>query len=155
MENKFKIFVIVAIVFLAAAIAGSTYIMLSVINSKETVVEGQVEDVQYDLIATPLGEAITANVYEEGGKQHIARVQLSFGVDQSDKKAYTAFTEKYNANLAVVRNEVILTIREQTYSMMIKPDAQSSLSDEITARVNAVLDTTIIKEVYFEDFFVQ
>ena len=76
-------------------------------------------------------------------------------MDQSSKKEYEAFTTLYSENIALIRNEIIQVIREQTYSMMSKADAQTKLGSEIVNRLNKLLDTELIKEVYFKDFFVQ
>ena len=158
MENKFKIFVIVGFVSLGLTIAGSTFFILTQINKepKEVIQVVDTEINSTELAKIELEEAITSNVYEEeGSMQHIAKVHVSLGVDQSSKKEYEAFTTLYGENIAVIRNEIIQIIREQTYGMMSKADAQIKLGSEIVNRLNKLLDTQLIKEVYFKDFFVQ
>lgn len=157
MENKFKIFVIVGFVVLGLGIAGSTFFILTQLNkAPKEVVEIQENEIKKtDLAKVELAEAITSNVYGEGNMQHIARIHVSLGVDQSDKKGYEAFSTLYDENVALIRNEIIQVVREQTYSMMSKADAQVKLGSEIVNRLNKLLDTTLIKEVYFKDFFVQ
>lgn len=156
MENKFKIFVIVGFVVLGLGIAGSTFYVLTQLNkTPKEVVAVQEEFKKTELAKVELAEAITSNVYGEDSMQHIARISVSLGVDQSDKKGYEAFSALYSENVALIRNEIIQVVREQTYSMMSKADAQVKLGSEIVNRLNKLLDTTLIKEVYFKDFFVQ
>lgn len=157
MENKFKLFVIIGFVVLGLAVAGSTFFILTQLKKTPAQVTEttKVEIKKTDLAKIELEEAITSNVYEEGSVQHVARIHVSLGVDQSSKKEYEAFTTLYSENIALIRNEIIQVIREQTYSMMSKADAQTKLGSEIVNRLNKLLDTELIKEVYFKDFFVQ
>lgn len=157
MENKFKLFVIIGFVVLGLAVAGSTFFILTQLKKAPAQVTETVKEEikKTDLAKIELEEAITSNVYEEGSMQHIARISVSLGVDQSAKKEYEAFTTLYSENIALIRNEIIQVIREQTYSMMSKADAQTKLGSEIVNRLNKLLDTELIKEVYFKDFFVQ
>lgn len=157
MENKFKLFVIIGFLVLGLAIAGSTFFVLTQLNKNPEQVIAVEENTikKTELAKVELEESITSNVYGEDNIQHIARIHVSLGVDQSDKKGYEAFTALYNDNIALIRNEIIQVVREQTYSMMSKADAQVKLGSEIVNRLNKLLDTTLIKEVYFKDFFVQ
>lgn len=157
MENKFKLFVIIGFLVLGLAIAGSTFFVLTQLNKNPEQVIAVEENTikKTELAKVELEESITSNVYGEDNIQHIARIHVSLGVDQSDKKGYEAFTTLYNDNIALIRNEIIQVVREQTYSMMSKADAQVKLGSEIVNRLNKLLDTTLIKEVYFKDFFVQ
>ena len=157
MENKFKLFVIIGFLVLGLAIAGSTFFVLTQLNKNPEQVIAVEENTikKTELAKVELEESITSNVYGEDNMQHIARIHVSLGVDQSDKKGYEAFTTLYNDNIALIRNEIIQVVREQTYSMMSKADAQVKLGSEIVNRLNKLLDTTLIKEVYFKDFFVQ
>ena len=147
---------ITAIVLLGVCIAGSTFLVLQVVNKNQSGVasSNNVNSDKSNLVALDLGDAITANVYEENGIQHIARIEVSFGLNQ-DSKAYKKFTENFPSQVAIIRNEIIQTLREQTYDMMSKTDAQTKLGDEIIVRVNKLLDTNIIEAVYFKEFFVQ
>lgn len=158
MDKKILIFVVVGFLVLGVAIAGSTFFVLSKIkNTEQNVNTQEVTEIKTaDLAKHELEEAITTNVYEDGSSaQHIAKVHISLGVDQSSAKEYEAFSLLYSENIAVIRNEIIQVIREQTYSMMTKADAQVKLGSEIVNRLNKLLDTQLIKEVYFKDFFVQ
>ena len=160
MDKKFKIFVIVAIVFLGIAIVGSAFIVLKMVgnnnndsNSNKQVV-AEKEKKEPKLVPIDLGDAITTNIFDEAGAQHIAKIVISFGVDESSKE-YKKFNEEFKSKNVIIRDEIIHILREQTYEMMAKADAQTKLGDEITVRINKLLKTEIIGKVYFGDFFVQ
>lgn len=154
MDKKFKVFVIVALVVLAALAATGTVVALKAVNStqgKQTEVE-DAESKNIKILA--LKEAITTNLAGDENSRSMARISVGFGIDSEDKMAKdfeTAFTDKE----LIVRNEVISILRAQTYEMMTRHDAQDKLAEEIKGRVNKILETEIIKEVYFGEFFVQ
>ncbi|WP_069997461.1 flagellar basal body-associated FliL family protein [Cellulosilyticum sp. I15G10I2] len=155
MDKKFKIFVIIAIVLLGIALAVSTFLVLNIINTeKAPTADNKETKSKTKIITIDLGEAITSNVYDEAGEQHIARVSISFGVNEASKQ-YKKFKKDYDASKVIIRNEIIQSIREQTYEMMSRTDAQTKLGDEIAERINKLLNTEVVVEVYFGDFFVQ
>lgn len=158
MDKKFKIFVIIAIAVLGITIAAvSTFVVLNMAANKGTETEAVTDDKKNSktkLVIIDLGDAITSNVYDEIGDQHIARVTISFGANQASKQ-YKKFSENFGTQNVVIRDQIISSIREQTYEMMSKSDAQAKLGDEIIIRINELLDTDVIEAVYFSDFFVQ
>ncbi|MGL4736956.1 MAG: flagellar basal body-associated FliL family protein, partial [Cellulosilyticaceae bacterium] len=101
-----------------------------------------------------LQEPITVNIIDEIGKPHVARVVLALEVDNKNK-GYKAFVKTFSEKEIVVRDAVITLLREQTYEMMSRVDAQEKLSDEIVVKVNELLGTSAVQNVYFGDFFVQ
>lgn len=153
MDKKFKIFVIIAIVILGIALGIVTFLFVNTLKNNEDKTATS-KDTKIKLATIDLGDAITSNIYDERGEQHIARVTISFGVNEASKQ-YKKFTKDFDASNVIIRNEIIRTIREQTYEMMAKTDAQTKLGDEIAASINKLLDTEVIQEVYFGDFFVQ
>lgn len=156
MDKKFKIFITIAIMVLGLGIAGSTFFLVQMVDQNKAVAasNGEVAKGKQKLAYLPLGEAITANVYDEYEEQHIARIVLSFEVNEK-AKGYKKFKKTFDKQTVKIRDEVIQTVREQTYEMMSKTDSKAKLGDEITNRVNEILETTMITNVYFSDFFVQ
>lgn len=155
MENKFKFFVIIAIVVLGLSVAGSTFYVLKQMNqsSKEDVTSAKIER---QLTEISMGDAIMTNIAMEEDKiQHYAKIKISLGVDSSDKKAYEVFTNAVTNQAASMRNELIAAIGEQTFTMLRANDGKVKLADEIVARLNQLLDTNIIYDVYYEEYFVQ
>lgn len=156
MESKFKIFVIVAIVVLALAIAASTFFVLRAVNDNQIDTISSSANHEPELKDIALGDAILTNITSEGNNvQHFAKVQISIGVDASDEKAYTELSTKIEEKSASIRNELITAIGEQTYSMLSAANAKTKLADDIIIRLNTLLDTDLIYEVYYADFFVQ
>ena len=152
MDKKFKMFVIIAIVFLGIAIAGSTFLVMKMVSNDGGTADAKTDKMK--IITVDLGDAITSNVYDESGEQHIARVALSFAI-YSASKEYKTFSRDFETKKVIVRDEIIHIIREQTYEMMSRTDAQTKLGDEVVQRINKALGTEIIQDVYFGDFFVQ
>lgn len=155
MDSKFKIFVIVAILLLAAGIVGSTFIVMNMIGGHNAEAVTTTDKTEYDLIEVEIEDTITTNVPEEDGMQHIAKIEISLGVDQSNKKAYKAFEKAMEVKPAGIKNEIIAAVGDQTYSMMSSKDGRDKLADEIITRLNNLLNTDIIHEVYYKDYYVQ
>lgn len=158
MDNKFKVFVVIALVILAVIAGTSTFIALNVLNktnsqAQESASNGQA--VQSENVAVvQLKEAITSNIVDEASNPHVVRIVVAFEVN-SEGKEYKKFSETFSEKEVIIRDNIINTLRQQTYEMMMREDAQEKLSDEIVANVNKLLGTTLIQKVYFGDFFVQ
>lgn len=152
--SKFKIIIIVAIVVLALAIGGSTFFIVRALN--QNVATNGPQEYVPTLEIIDLGDSILTNITSEGGsKQHFAKVQVAIGVDSNDKKAYEAMAATITAKEKSIRNEIIATIGEQTYSMLCGSEGKTKLADEIVARLNKLLDTDLIYEVYYGEYFIQ
>lgn len=159
MDGKFKIFVIVAIAVLAASICGSTFFIMKSMgnsNSQDVVANGK-EEQPVKLVEIAVGDAIMTNMAMESNNiQHFAKIKISIGVDATDEAAVEEFKKGLEAKSASIRSEIIDTIGEQTYSMLSNPTSgKVKLSDEIIPRLNQLLGTEMIKEIYFEEYFVQ
>ena len=155
MESKFKRFVIIAIVILGISIAGSTFFVLKQMNQDNKAQTAATEN-ELKLTEVSMGDAIMTNIaMGEDAVQHFAKIKISLGVDASDKKAYEAFTKAVTDQAASMRNELIAVIGEQTYTMLKANDGKVKLADEIVARLNKLLSTDIIYDVYYEEYFVQ
>lgn len=155
MDKKFKIFVIVALVILSVAIAGSAFIVLRMMDKNKTADVGATP-VATELAVVTIEENILVNISDANGNPHVMKIVVAFGVDAKESsKEYKAFAEQVESKMIVVRDEIIQVMREQTYEMMDKMDAKDKLGDEIKERVNKLLGTEIIHEVYYGEFFVQ
>ena len=159
MDGKFKIFVIVAIVVLAAAICGSTFFVMKAMgnSNSQNVAAAEQGEQPIKLVEIALGDAIMTNMAMESNNiQHFAKIQISVGVDATDEAAVEAFKKELEAKSASIRSEIIDTIGEQTYSMLSNPTSgKVKLSDEIIPRLNQLLGTEMVKEIYFQEYFVQ
>ena len=156
MDNKFKIFVIVAIVVLALSIGLSTFFILSRLGKTNDEVDNT--PVEYTPILTELsvGDSIMTNIAKgKGESQHFIKVKISLGVDSTDSKAYTAFTTVATSRAATIRSEIISVLGEQSYDTLSSEAGKSILADAIIIRLNTLLETDLIYKVYYEEYFVQ
>ena len=158
MDGKFKIFVIVAIVVLAVAIAGSTFFVMKALSGSQQNVEvQQTESEVTNLVEVALGDAILTNIAMESNNiQHYAKVKISIGIDNTDEEASAALQADITAKASSIRSEIIAVIGEQTYTMLSNTTTgKEKLSDEIIARLNKLLDTELVRAVYYEEYFIQ
>lgn len=146
---------IVALVVLTLSFGGGAFLILRTLNNNTSATAADVEK-EVKLKPIDLGDAILTNVSsEKGNVQHFAKVQISIGVDATDEKKFTALSETITANEASIRSALITTIGEQTYSMLNAANGKEKLSDEVISRLNTLLDTDMIYEVYFKEYFIQ
>lgn len=157
MDNKFKVFVIVALVILAGVAGTSTFIAITVMNrtvAQQTASTSGIEIASKNLTLVNLSEPITCNIVDEAGKPHVVRVVIALEAD-SKNGGYKKFSKSFSEKEIIVRDAVISLLRQQTYEMMTRVDAQEKLGDEIVTKVNELLGTTVIQNTYFGEFFVQ
>lgn len=154
MDNKFKSIVIVALVVLFAGMtAGGFYIVKRMSGDVQT---GQGVYSPQDIQIFQLSESITTNLVSEDNpnKNHIIKVTVGFGVNKRSKD-YKAIAREFTEKEMLVRDEVIQSLRDQSYENMTKSNAQSQLSEVIVSRVSTLLVTQAIEGIYFGEFFVQ
>lgn len=155
MESKFKIFVIVAIVILGIAIAGSTFFVLKTLNASQDE-KAVIKEEAVQLTEVAIGEAIMTNITSEGSVPHFAKIQIKLGINSENTKLYDSLISLIQTKSASIRNELINAIGEQTYSMLSDTkNGKEKLADEIITRLNKLLETEMIHEVYYEEYFVQ
>lgn len=160
MDKNFKIFVIIALVALASLAATATVVAFNVMNKSNQAAKAEAEGGEEETVKKentellPLAEAITANLAGEEDGYHIIRVQISLCIDSKAKTAKD-FKEKFAAEQVTIRDAVIRVLRQQTYEMVMKQDAQDKIGEQLTNTLNTLLETDIIQGVYFGDFFVQ
>lgn len=156
MDKKFKIFVIVALFALASLAATATIVAFKVMNkaNQTAPVEDDEKKENMKLELLPIKEAITANLAGEEDGYHIIRVQVTLGIDGSAKSA-KEFKETFATKEVTVRDAIIRVLRQQTYEMVMKQDAQDKIGEQLVNTLNELLETDLIEGVYFGDFFVQ
>lgn len=123
-------------------------------NQNEITEESSKIEEVLDLEIFSLTDDLTTNIKSDGSVNHIVNTAISFGIDKKDKNL-TSFLETIKSKEIIVRNEVLKLLREQTFKELSEETAQEQLGEEIQRRVNNLLQTEMIKEVYFSKFFVQ
>lgn len=158
MDGKFKVFVIVAIVVLALAIAASTFFVMTMMGKNSQGVEQTTIENQMPVLAeVALGDAIITNIAsDDGDMQHYAKVQISIGIDATDTKVSDELKKVIEGKAASIRSEVISALGEQTYTMLSNTaTGKEKLADEIITRLNKLLETDLVKAVYYQEYFIQ
>lgn len=157
MDNKFKAFVIVALVVLfTGMMAGGAYIAMKISGATQSVENKEVVIKPEDVHVVELTNSITTNLVSEKDMQsnHIIKITVGFGINKKSKD-FKTITSQFEEKQILIRDEIIQSLRDQVYENMTKSDAQSQLSEIIISRVSKLLATQSIEEVYFGEFFVQ
>ena len=156
MDKKFKIFVVIAIVVLTLGVAAVTVLLLNQSSNNDKEYTNAEKEVEVDIVEIPMGEEIMTNIaLGEDEVQHFVNVQISLGINKKNEKSYEALTEKMGFKTASIRNELIDILGDQTYDMLSATDGKVKLADEIVLRLNKLLGTDLICEVYYQKYFVQ
>jgi len=157
MDNKFKGFVIIAIVVLFIGMAvGGFYVFPKIMGNIDPIKDGQRVYNPKDIQVLQLTESITTNLTSEenSSKSHIIKVTVGFGVNKKSRD-FKSITKEFQEKEMLIRDEIIQSLRDQSYENMTRSDAQSQLSETIQARISTLLLTQAIEEIYFGEFFVQ
>lgn len=151
MDKKFKVFVIISIIFLTLiTVAGGATVFLMMSNTNKSA-NNEEKSSKQSMEIIHLDEALNSNLKKDKDNiSHIIRIAVGFEIDNENKN-YKTFIEDFNNKQIIIRDGIISLLRSQTYSEINK----ESLSDMIKEKVNSLLDTDIIETVYFGDFFVQ
>lgn len=157
MDKKFKGFVIIALVVLFVGMAaGGFYIVKRMSGDIQPAQGGQGVYDSKNMQIFQLAEPITTNIVSETepNATHIIKVTVGFGVNKTSRD-FKEIAKEFEEKEMLVRDEVIQSLRDQSYEKMAKSDAQSQLSEVIISRISTLLMTQAIEGIYFGDFFVQ
>jgi flagellar basal body-associated protein FliL len=100
----------------------------------------------------PLSSEITTNLMTgDDGVEHYVKVQLTIGVNNTDKKKSPGIVESLAANESVTRDIVLSVLHNHTYEDLRTPSGQELLKDNIKARLREEYDTYLICQVYISD----
>ncbi|HHX59591.1 MAG TPA: hypothetical protein GX707_02460 [Epulopiscium sp.] len=157
MDGKFKVFVVVAFLVVFLGMVGGGYVVLkSVSNNASTVQAGGSVKNPQNIVIFPIAGDITTNLISEVDDQskHVIKITVGFGIDKKGRD-FKALSKEFVEKEMLIRNEIIQSLRDQSYESMAKPDAQAKLSEIIVSRLSTLLVTQSIEDMYFGDFFVQ
>ncbi|MGL4798672.1 MAG: flagellar basal body-associated FliL family protein [Cellulosilyticaceae bacterium] len=155
MDKNFKIFVIIALVVLTMVATTAVFLVLSI---KPQSVEEQTTTTSVNkenLEIVHMAEALNANLkLGEDKVPHIVRLVIGVQVDKKHK-AYKDFSKNFEGNQTIIRDGIIDIVRSKTYEDMNEEGAKDELAKEIATRINELLDTDIVQNIYFGDYFIQ
>ena len=100
----------------------------------------------------PLSSPISTNLYSKNdGVERYVKINLSIGINNTDKKESPKMLESLVKNEMVTRDIVLSILRNQTYEELTQPEGQELLKDHIKARLQEEYDTNLIVQVYISD----
>ncbi len=160
-NNKTMMIVIIALlVLLLAAIATVSFLFLNAMGTQKPA-EGPVfpqtttlKPEQIDII--PLEGVINTNLAtDEDGMEHLIRVGIQLGVNNTQKEESTKFIDLLKAKEVIIRNTALSVIRSKTYSQMNRPDGPSTLRDDLLSELQDIFQNNLLVDIYVDDFIVQ
>ncbi len=155
MDKKFKMFVIIAISLLTIILIAIGCIVLMPKDTAGVETEVQQTIAKKDLEVHYMEETLNANLkVGEDGIAHMVQLALGVEVNMKDKD-YKTFIETFAKDQIIIRDAIIRIVRATTYEQMMLETAQEDLAAKIVTRMNELLDTQIVQDVYFKNFFVQ
>ncbi|NLM46501.1 MAG: flagellar basal body-associated FliL family protein [Firmicutes bacterium] len=93
-------------------------------------------------------EDYTVNLADSGQRRYLkVRLVLTY----EDKKMQKELEQRQ----AQIRDLIILTLRQRTAENLEENGGMESLRSELKSKINTILTTGVIKEIYFTDFLVQ
>ena len=85
------------------------------------------------------------------GAEHYVKINLSIGVNNTDKKESPKMLSSLQSNEMVVRDIVLGILRGQTYAELTLPDGQDLLKSNIKSKLQEEFNSNLIVQVYISD----
>ena len=155
-KNKPLMIIIIALLVTLLGAVGFASVFLLKISDRYT--EGTVKPAETGIRLTvdqiekvPLSSPISTNLYSVNGVEHYVKINLSIGINNTDKKASPGMLESLNRNEMVTRDIVLSILRNQTFDDLSLPEGQELLKDHIKTRLQEEYDTNLIVQVYISD----
>lgn len=157
-KNKIMmIAIMVLLVVLLVTIGVGFFITLKNLNAGAASSEEEERVVvQEDIKLLKLEDSIYTNLRKGiDGKDHIIKVSLSLGIDNTKEKQATEFIETLIEKEVIVMDVAIGVLRNKTYEELQKSDTQEVLREEILSKLQQEFNSNLIVNVYMSDLFLQ
>ena len=100
----------------------------------------------------PLSSPLSTNLLSgNDGVEHYVKIDLSIGVNNTDKKESPKMITSLQNNEMVVRDIVLSILRGQTYNDLTQPDGQDLLKENIKSQLQDEFNSNLIVQVYISD----
>ena len=100
----------------------------------------------------PLSSPISTNLLSgSDGVERYVRINLSIGINNTDKKESPKMLDSLENNEMVVRDIVLNVLRNQKYEDLSLPDGQDLIKESIKTRLQEEFNTNLIVQVYISD----
>ena len=147
------IIIIVLLVLLLGAVAFiSFYFINNFTNQTDKVYEAggklRVDQIEKVNLSSP----ISTNIFSHtNNTEHYVKINLSIGVNNTDKKESPKILESLTKNEMVTRDIVLSILRSQTLEELKLFEGQEQLKDSIKTRLQEEYNTNLIVQVYIID----
>ncbi len=139
-KSKKIIIISVAVIVLLSSVLGYAFITKSFIFAAEG--EVVIEEKIFSL------DEFVLNLKDKSGRRYIkTKMVLSYGNEKD--------LNILNENIAQIRDLMIGILRSKTADEMMDVDTANDLKDEIREKINELLTSPIVVDVYFVDFMIQ
>ena len=99
-----------------------------------------------------LSSPISTNLLSgNDGVEHYVKINLSVGVNNTDKKESPKMVSSLQSNEMVIRDIVLGILRNQTYEDLTVPEGQDLLKDNIKTQLQDEFNSNLIVQVYISD----
>lgn len=143
--SKKKLLVIAAIFLILLILAAGAFFYLRAQAASPKALEKKKVEKPFSYLYS-LGEPFVTNV-----QNSVCLVKVSVVLDINKEKQEQFLSDQK----AIIRDLIILTVREHTEKEMRKPDIQQRLSDEICKRLNEKYEVEFFTRAYFTDMVIQ
>jgi len=148
--------IIVLLVVLLVTIGLGFYFMFTNLGKSPDVEETEKEIAVEDVKPFNLTDSIYTNLLNgTDNKEHVVKLNMSLGIDNSDEKDCTEFITMLTENEVVVKDVVISTLKKKTFEELKKSDSLEVLRDELLGNLQKQFNSNLIAKVYISEFFVQ
>ncbi len=158
-KNKIMLIVIIVLlVLLLGAIAFIGWKAAGLMGGGEQVEDPFIKEVvelkPQDFLYVNLDAPISTNLRTGAdGKEHVARISLTFGLDNRDpeNEEYVLFLETFNNSMLMIRSICLDVIASKTYEEVVAPDAREVIAEEILSALQDTFQSNYINSVFVTD----
>lgn len=158
-NNKgMMIIIIVLLLVLMGAIVGGAIFIVSNLNNGGGYTAGAAAPPGplglQDIRVHQLRDAVATNLMQgPGGGQHVARVEVGLGINNTDEDAATEFIREHiDGNEIVISDAVSRILRRTTFEQINRVDSQDVLAEDILAALQAEFGSNMIVRVFLTLF---
>ncbi|MDR1639574.1 MAG: flagellar basal body-associated FliL family protein [Clostridiales bacterium] len=107
-----------------------------------------VEDIEKVNLSSPISTNLKVGT---DGMDHYVKINLSIGVNKTDKKESPKMIEMLGANEMVTRDIVLNILRSKAIEDLDKPEGQELMKNAIREALQLEFESTLIVQVYISD----
>lgn len=159
------IIIILLLVVLLGTVVGVSFYVMSLVKNQAAATDVQstssnehvVKNLsQSEITKISLGDAIVTNLIDSpNGTAHFAKMKVLVGYDNTVKTDSEAFATMLTNDLTFARSIALACIRNYTYEDLNASGGDAVLANDIKEKMQDQFNTTLIVDVYFDDWLLQ